>query len=222
MDMQIRTLLLLAALLTVLPSFGQKTSIAVFANGASYRSTSVDRYIPLLGFFEDTVTAKFQSRTGYGFCLDRALSPHVTAELSAQRLRMTALVHVSDTFTRNGTGKLGTISLNNVAAALQWHFAPAGRYDPYLGAGVARIEGGPLNQLGRPQIDPQMGPSNLDDKWTWIAQGGVNLQLTPKSAVMVQAGYLRYSSSYGGPEHATVKHVRLDPVTVALGLRWRV
>lgn len=221
--MRFRILLSFVTLFLVLPSYAQKNAIAVFANGASYRSTSVEVYSPGLPIlYPGTATASFESRTGYGLCLDRQLSPHVTAELALQRLKIDAIFGTKGPGFFDGHGSIGTLSLTDVDAALQWHFAPRSTYDVYVGAGAARIQGSALDKTNRADVEPQRGPARLDDKLTWLGEAGVNLQLTSKASVLLQAKYLRYRSRYGQLEIAAIKQVRLDPVTVALGLRWRV
>jgi outer membrane protein W len=211
-------------ILGALPSFGQDNELGIFSNGAKYRSTPAIVSIPgppqSPGY---GVLATFGSNTGYGISFNHYVMPIASVEFTAQRLSADSKLSLGGpgVFPINDI-PLGTISLTCVDAALQWHPTRRGVLDPYLGAGIAWIEGNNLDKLHQPAIGPQSGRAKLDDKVTWLTEAGANVHLTRHVAVLLQVKYSRYRSRFGYENGDPVTQIRLDPLVGELGLRWRI
>lgn len=212
--MKTRILFILATVLCSVPLFAQN-EISVFLNRASFSSTSFTD--PDIG----ALKVKFDAKAGYGIGIGHAISPSVSADFTAQRLRADAKLEL-------GTGAsslsvpIGDIDLRQYDAALQWHFIQStGRFDPYVGGGIAYLHGGKLNLSGSPEDDIAAVSVHLDNKFTWLADAGINLRVTPSTAVNLSAKYIGYKTGIEADPSDPIQSLKLDPLTINLGLRWR-
>lgn len=213
--MRIRAVLYLVAVLFAVPLFAQSNEIGFFVNGASFQSTSETD--PDLGI---TAKLKFDSKTGYGVNFSHSLSPNTSIEFSAQKLKADAKLELSGAGLSESL-KVGTLDLDQIDMAYQWHFLPRGMVDPYAGGGVAWISGGKLKVDADPANDVEGGTLDLDHKLTWLADAGIDFRVTPNASVMLQAKYTHYSSGVGAELGDSIQKLKLDPITLALGLRWK-
>jgi outer membrane protein W len=195
--------------------FAQSNEIAVFANHTSFHSTTdTDPTIPL------TAKLKFNSKVGYGVSFDHFLSPNLSVQLLAQTLHGNGKLSIrtgGTTFSINA----GTLDVNEYDAALHWYFLPVGAFRPYVGGGVARIQGGKLKIPADLADDVEAQTISLDSKVTWVADAGIDFRVSPKAAVSLTAKYTPYSSGVGAAPDDAIQRLKLDPLTVAAGFRWR-
>jgi outer membrane protein W len=214
--MRLRLLLLsLTVALFALPTFAQ-SELGVFVNSSSMHSTD---------FSDPDIEAKlkFDRKSGYGISYNHYVSPNVSLEISAQKIRGDANLDVTDALggTKVSVG-VGTLDLRQYDAALQWHFAPRGFIDPYIGGGVARI-GGKLkgDDAAIPAGGTDLPVLRLDDKFTWLADAGVDLRVARSVAVTLAAKYTSYTSGVDAAPDDPVQELKLDPLTISLGVRFR-
>jgi outer membrane protein W len=196
--------------------FAQANEIAVFVNRSSFSSTTETD--PALGA---TFKLKFDSRAGYGISVDHFFSPNLSLQLLAQTVRANSKVEVTalgTSFSENA----GTLDLNEYDAALHWYFERRSAFRPYVGAGVARIQGGKI-KIPADLTDSGTAPEtiSLDDKMTWVADAGVDVSISPKASITFTAKYTPYKTSVGADPVDPVQKLKLDPLTLAAGLRWR-
>ena len=211
--MRSRILMLLVSLVLPVSLFAQSNAIAVFANHGTFNSTSASDPTGI------SVEVRFDSRTGYGASYDRFLSPNLSAQFLAQRVRANTRLVVS------GGGNsvsqdVGALDLNEYDAALHWHFG-SGSFKPYAGLGLATIRGAKL------RIPPDATESgnaetfSLDNKVTWVADAGIDFRVTPNASILVSAKYTPYSSGVGAEPGDAIQRLKLDPLTFAAGISWR-
>jgi outer membrane protein W len=170
----------LLVIMLALPLLAQTNEVGVFVNRATFHTTTFSDTVFGIPF---TAKFKFDSRSGYGISYDRFVSPNLSTEFSAQTVNGdTTIVTISPTDTL--VDPAGTLDLRQYDAALQWHFAPRGGIDPYVGAGVAWFQGGKFT------IDADNSSTNAeetiktDNKLTWLATAGVAFRVTPKVSVV--------------------------------------
>lgn len=213
--MRIRVVLSIVAVLLAVPLFAQSNEIGFFVNGGSFQSTTEND--PDLGV---TAKLKFDSKAGYGVNFRHSLSPNTSIDFSAQKLKADAKLDISGAGL-SGSLKLGTLDLDQIDMAYQWHFVPRGMVDPYVGGGVAWMSGGKLKVDDDPANGVEGGSLKLDHKLTWLADAGIDFRVTPNAAIMLQAKYTHYSSGVDAEPGDPVQKLKLDPITLALGLRWK-
>lgn len=193
----------------------QPNAVAVFLNHGTFNSTSATD--PGDGL---TLEIKFDSKTGYGASYDRWLSPNLSAQILAQRIRGNSRIVVSSsagTFSQD----IGTLDLNEFDAALHWHFGSASSaFRPYLGGGVATIQGAKIRMPAALTDSGTDETFNLDNKLTWVADAGVNFRVSPNASIFVSAKYTPYSSGVSA-EPGDLQSLKLDPLTYAAGVQWR-
>ena len=213
--MRIRIPLLLVALVFPVVLFAQSPSneLGVFINRTSFHSTSETD--PDLG-----ITAKFKidSKTGYGLTFDHFFSPNLSLQLAAQSVRGDSKISISGggpTFSVD----TGSIDLTQYDAALHWYFGSSPTIRPYAGLGLGRTHGGTVKvpaELTESGVEERF---KLDDKFGWIADAGVDFRVTPKGSIAVSAKYVPYKTKVDNDP--SVERVKLDPLTISAGFRWR-
>jgi outer membrane protein W len=209
--MRIRLLALSLLALAALPTFAQ-SELGVFVNSSSLRSTD-------LSDADFRAKLKFDSKSGYGISYNHYISPSVSLEFSAQKVRGDANIEISDPV--DVSLGLGSLDLNQYDAALQFHFAPRGFIDPYIGGGIARMQGGKLDLDADPSQGIPAERVDLEDKFTWLADAGIDLRVARSVAVNLSAKYTSYKSSLDADPADAVQELKIDPLTVSLGVRFR-
>jgi len=203
-------------LLLSIPLSAQTNEIGVFANHASLSSTTAsDSSVGL------TARQTYNSRTGFGISFNHYFSQSVSLQLTAQDVKANTRLAVSSGGVTSNFNA-GSIELRQYDAALQWHFIPSGWMNPYVGAGVARI------QNGKMRIPAELTDSgtaaetaSLDSKTTWLADAGVDFRVSRNALITLNARYTRYSTGFGATPDDPVQRLKLDPITIAAGLSLR-
>lgn len=211
--MRSRVLLVLGFLLCTSPLFAQ-SEFTVFLNDARFKTTS----------FTDVdltrVDLKFDGKVGYGIGYNRYITPNVSTDFSAQVLKADAKAAISDPLFGGATFDLGDLDLRQYDAALNYHFAQRGAIDPYAGGGIAYVTG----KLKIP-ADPAEGiPADelkFDNKFTWLADAGINIRVSPKTAVNLSAKYTAYSTDVDAEPGDGIQKLDFNPLSFNLGIRWR-
>lgn len=212
--MRSRILMLLVSLVLPVSLFAQSNAAAVFVNHGTFNSTSVTD--PTDGV---SLEIKFDSKVGYGASYDRFVSPNLSVQFLAQRLRADTNVVVSGGGT-SITQNVGALDLNEYDAALHWHFG-SGSIKPYAGLGLAAIQGAKLRIPADATDSGTAETLKLDNKFTWVADAGVDFRVSPNASIIVTAKYTSYSSGVGTEPGDPLQRLKLDPLTFAAGLQWR-
>jgi len=213
--MRSRVLMLFVALMLPISLLAQSNAVAVFVNHGTFNSTSFTD--PSDGV---SIEIKFDSKIGYGASYDRFLSPNLSAQFLAQRLRADTKVVLSGGGGPSISQNIGTLDLNEFDAALHWHFG-SGKIKPYVGLGVAAIQGAKLRTPAELTDSGTEEELKLDNKFTWVADAGIDFRVGQNASIIVTAKYTPYSSGVGAEPGDPIQRLKLDPVTFAAGVQWR-
>lgn len=206
--------LLLALLAT--PLLAQTSEFGVFVNHTTFsKNTASD---PAIGLTEADV--KFDSKAGWGVSYNRFLSPDTSFELSAQDLKGDARVTITAGGV-TGSESGGSLELRQYDAAYHFYVNPRGRVRAYIGGGVALLRSGKLKVAADPADNIEATTISLKSKTTWLAVAGVDISVTPSVAIALAAKYTRYRADLDTTPDDLFQHLKLDPVSVSAGLRWR-
>jgi outer membrane protein W len=209
-NMRIRIFVYLAALLFAFSLAAQTNHVTFLVNSTTFESTSETD--PDLG----TVKLSFNTKVGYGVAFDHFVSPNLSVQLLAQRLRADTQLDFAGIST-----PAGTLDLNQYDAALHWYFLSQGAVRPYAGGGVARIQGGKLHIPAEVSTSGADETISLDGKTTWVADAGIDIRAGANAAIVVSAKYVPYKTHFGAAPGDPIQEMKLNPVTFAAGFRWR-
>lgn len=170
------------------------------------------------GSFEDLASPQdidFDPETGYGVAANVFFGDRVSVEFAVSRVDLESSV-VSGPFVGPG----GNLEMMPVTAVLQYHFAPQGFIDPYIGAGAAYvlfddIESNGVNNVDRIEFEDDAGLA---------VNAGVSFRLGPRFAINVDGKYVPLESNatavvIGGGE--SEGKVDISPIIVSAGLSLR-
>ncbi|HEU5161552.1 MAG TPA: OmpW family outer membrane protein [Thermoanaerobaculia bacterium] len=193
-----KRILLFTALLTLMitPAFAQSRSVDV-TGWVSFVDPSGSTE------FEDGEVAEFDSEQGFGLGVNVFWSSRVSTEFAAYVVEPDLALRANDP--EFPTGVVGSLEMMPITGTLQFHFNPDGRFDPYIGAGVAyvlfdSIEGESIEDIGFESID-------FDDDYGFLANAGVSIDITPTFAINLDAKYVPVSASAS----AVIDGVPTDP-----------
>lgn len=208
--MKFRNVIVAAALvaLSAIPSFAQSTTdVAVWASYTEFVST---RFVdPIDG---TAVDISFDETVGYGVSLNQYWTNNFSTELGATMWDADATADVEDF----GEFDFGSIELTAIHAVGQWHFSPAGRIDPYVGAGVAYFDADDLELAD--DVEDEETEVPVDSEASWVANAGVNFNFG-RIALAVDAKYAPYEPTVGTDEDEA--DLELNPLSFSAGLRFR-
>lgn len=166
------------------------------------------------------LTFKFDRRTGFGAAVNvfwlSKLSTEFAASWDRPRLDLSAENPEIPAF------GLGSVQIIPVSATLQFHPWPAGRLDPYAGAGGAYAFFGGLRSDDLK--DAGLERIRFQNKAAFVANAGINVRLVRRFALNLDAKYLPLKTSSttvftsGSPESIDLK---IHPLILAAGLSWR-
>jgi outer membrane protein W len=215
--MRIRVSLLLVSLLFPAVLFAQSrpNEWTIFVNRTSFHSTTESD--PVAG-----VMAKFaiDSKSGYGISFDHYIAPNMSIQVLAQSVRGDSKISLTDdTSGTTFTVPTGSIDMKQYDVALHYYFGTSQVIRPYAGLGVLRTQGGKMTipaELTESGVDEKV---SLDDKFSWVADAGVDFRIMQNGSIALSAKYAPYKTSFSSdPSDSKVK---LDPLTFAAGFRWR-
>lgn len=210
--MRIRITVSLSILFFAFSLSAQSNEVGVFFNAPSFKSTSTTD--PDIG----QIKLVFDGKTGYGVSLDHFTSPDTALHVSAQRLSASSRLEVP---TQGFSVGAGTMDLNEFTAALHWYFLSRNMVRPYVGTGVARIQGGKLHIPAELTVSGDEETVSLDSKTTWTADAGIDIHIGANGTVTVSAQYTPYKTHFGAAPDDPVQFMKLNPTTFSGGFRWR-
>lgn len=209
--MRIRISVSLAILLFAFSVAAQTNHVTFLVNRPMI--DSISETDPSIG----TIKLTFNSKVRYGIAFDHFVSPNLSVQLLAQRL------HADVTREASGlSGPAGRLDLNQYDAALHWYFLSQGVVRPYAGGGIARIQGGKLRSPV--EVLPAGATPltiSLDGKTSWVADAGIDIRAGAGAAIVLSAKYVRYKTHFNAAPTNPVQELKLNPVTLAAGFRWR-
>ncbi|MGH9810790.1 MAG: OmpW family outer membrane protein, partial [Terriglobia bacterium] len=139
---------------------------------------------------------------------------------SGQTVRGNAKLSVSASGLNLGeTG--GTLDLKQYDAALHWYVVPSGSFRPYVGAGIAWIGSGKLKIDADPASNDPATTVRLENKTTWLADGGVDFSVSPQVTITLAGKYTHYTAKLNTTPDDLFQNLKLNPLTIAAGIRFK-
>lgn len=192
-----RILLFLAALtLMMTPAFAQERSVDL-TGWISYVDPSGETD------FEDGEVAEFDSEQGFGVGINVFWTNAISTEFAAILAEPDLTLRANDPAVPDVVGSLEMMPLT---ATLQYHFNPNGRFDPYLGGGIAYVLFDDIDSDDLGSID--LDSIDFDDDYGFVANAGLSIDLTETFAINLDAKYVPVSS----PARAVVGGIETDEV----------
>jgi outer membrane protein W len=173
------------------------------------------------GTFDDTtsnpVDVNFDGTLGYGLAANIFWGDRISTELAIVRVETD--VNVRQRAVANGNTQAEMMPITGV---LQFHFAPNGRVDPYIGAGAAYVliddvdAPDELNNLNFESLD-------FDDDVGLALNAGLGVKLTNNFGLTLDAKYVPLESSARAVRTTGNQDVKFDinPVILSAGITLR-
>ena len=163
----------------------------------------------------------YTGKLGYGIGANIFFGNHVSAAFDVVRARpKTTLVSRSGGVSNTTSGT----RMTPLSGVLQWHFAPDGAVDPYVGAGVAYVMFDKADVFGNgivSQID-------VKDKAGLALNAGVSFRISRRLAFTADGKYVPLKATANAvyppgtiPLIPVVLNVKIDPIIVSGGLSLR-
>lgn len=215
----LRSALMVIAGTIAVPAFGQTGVVDVIG-----RATWVDHQGDNGGLLGDAdsgaLTFDFDRRTGFGAAVNVFWLSKFSTEFAASSDRPS--LNLSAENPEIPAFRLGSVQIIPVSATLQFHPWPAGRIDPYAGAGGAYVFFGDLRsddlrEAGLERI-------RFQNKAAFVGNAGLNVRLIRRFALNLDAKYIPLKTSSttlftsGSPESIDLK---INPLILAAGFSWR-
>jgi outer membrane protein len=170
--------------------------------------------------FADDFVGEFDSETGFGVALNYFISDRISAELGVSvvepDLEVTLIEEGSEIFT-------GSSEMVPFTAALQYHFAPAGRFDFYLGAGAAYVVFDDV--ISDELIANDVRAIEFDDELGVLANAGISIGAFGNLTVNVDAKYIdlepEASVAFERGDFVSERAIEFSPLLVSAGIGWR-
>jgi outer membrane protein W len=161
--------------------------------------------------------------TGYALSLTFFIGKGFAAELAAASIETSAKLTAVDDDPRPPSRPLGIVP---ITATLQYHFAPSGVFDPYIGVGAifVRVDD-PTQPVEDPDVEPGLGVIEVEsEEIGYVISGGLNVEMTETIGVILDVKYV----PGGMPTRAVVNipsgastEFDMNPVMVSLGVSYR-
>jgi outer membrane protein W len=204
--MSLRTVVITVALaLLTFPLLAQSNDIGFWINGShATGSTNPDA----------TTHIELVDKIGWGLSVNHAWCDHVSTELAVALTNNNASLRIDGTPVLD----LGQLKQTVVTGVGQWHFARKSAIDPYVGAGAAYVKTKNLNSADLALAG--IGTVKIRNKASWVANAGMNVNLTPRLAVVFDAKYIALQPESSGATGSSQK-LKLDPLVYSAGIRLR-
>ena len=212
-------------------------AIATLLGLAAYPSFAADRVFDLTGMVSwvdpnssGTFNAaspnqpfdiSFNSKMGYGIAANIFWGSHISTEFAASEVRPET--QFRSHAAAPTSGNLGNLKMIPITAVLQWHFAPNGRIDPYIGAGAAYVL---FDNLDNINDVGNLGVRNINfkDDAGLALNAGIGFALSRNFGLVADGKYVPLKSSSDavfatGPNQS--QKVKINPVIFSAGLSLR-
>lgn len=164
---------------------------------------------------------EFDSDMGYGAGVNIFWSNRISTEFTASVI--SPEVNVTPTNSTIPPFLAGELEMLPITGTLQFHLSPNGRFDPYVGAGVAYILFDDLDEEDDLD-DVDVEAIEFEDDYGFLVNAGVDIGLSDMFAINLDAKYVPLESSATavfatGPGEAT--EIELNPLMLQAGVRLR-
>ena len=203
----------LASLLLVPTAFAQSRAFDLTANVVWLDPTGGGTFEDLA----DPADLEFDSEIGYGLAANIFFGGRLSTEFAIARIQPDTTITRRRATGGEGSGNL---QITPVTAVLQFHFAPNGFIDPYVGAGAAYV---------LYEFDVQ-GVSNLDqidfdDDVGLAVNAGVGIRLGDRFGINIDGKYVPLESNATavvvGTNNERSGQFDVSPIIISAGLSLR-
>lgn len=180
----------------------QSSDVAVWVTGSKFDDPSL--------FEEDGIASfDFDEKAGYGVSFNHFWTRAFSTELAYHTFGADLDVAIDDS-PRFNVGEVDASSLTGVA---QWHFRRATRFSPYVGVGVAYVQ-------GEFEGGEEVGESfSFEPDVEGVLNAGANIAITDSLAIGIDVKHLSWAPKAEDDEEA--ERLDVSPLLVSAGLRYR-
>lgn len=204
----------LASLLLVSNASAQR-SFDLTANAVWYDPTGGGTFEDLA----DPAELDIEADLGYGLAANIFFGDRISAEFAVARVE--SETEVTRRRAVAGSGPGGTLTFQPVTAVLQFHFAPNGFIDPYVGAGAAYV----LYDFSESQGVHNLDEIDLKDDVGLAINAGLGIRLGQRFAINIDGKYVPIESDATavviGSNNVRSGQVEVSPIIISAGLSLR-
>ncbi len=164
----------------------------------------------------DPATIDFDPSVGYGASANIFFSDRFSVELAISRVKTDTTIR-----RRAVSSPGGELEMMPVTAVVQWHFAPNGFIDPYIGAGAAYVLFDDVKDNGLSGLDQ----IDLKDDAGLAVNAGLGFKLGNRFGIVLDGKYVPLESNAKavvlGTGETSEGKVDISPIIVSAGLSLR-
>lgn len=160
----------------------------------------------------------FNGKLGYGAGVNVFFANNVSAAFDVVQVRPETTIRPRAA--TGGSFAASGIRITPLTGVLQWHFAPHGFVDPYVGAGAAYVLLDNVNGFGNLNVSS----INFKDDVGLALNAGLALRISPRIALTADGKYVPLKSSATAVYVSganTESRVKINPVIFSGGLTFR-
>lgn len=203
------------ATLLLVPSAAAQRSFDLGANVVWFDPTGGGTFEDLA----DPAELDIEADVGYGLSANIFFGDRISAEFAVARIE--SETNVTRRRAVAGSGPGGTLTFQPVTAVLQFHFAPNGFIDPYVGAGAAYV----LYDFSESQGVHNLDQIDLDDDVGLAVNAGIGIRLGQRFGINLDAKYVPIESAATAVVVDTNQQrsgqVDVSPIIISAGLQLR-
>ena len=186
-----------------------QTEIGIALNSAEFEAVTLTDE-------EESVTIDFDESVGFGVSFNHYWTDAFSTEFAAHGFGGDMTIDAEDL----PVFKAGEIHAAAITGMGQFHFNRAGRFSPYLGAGIAVVGGEfePNDEFEDPS-EPDSDGFELETETTWTAGVGADLRLTERLILNLDVRYIRWDARAEDDEES--ESLEIDPMLVSAGIKFR-
>jgi outer membrane protein len=200
------------ALVLSLPAFAQRRFLDLSANAVWVDPSNSGSFEDLA----DPATIDFDGSVGYGAAANVFFSDRVSIEFAISRVD-------SDTTVRRRavTTPGGSLQMMPVTVVMQFHFAPNGFIDPYIGAGAAYVLFDDVEDNGVSGLES----IDFEDDAGLAINAGLGIRLGERFGLVIDGKYVPLESNAKavvlGTGQTSEGKVDISPIILSAGLSLR-
>ena len=204
----------LASLLLVPSAFAQSRSFDLTANYVWLDPTGGGTFEDLA----DPAELDIDADGGYGLAANIFFGERLSAEFAVARIEPETNVRRRSV---GATAPGGNLQITPVTAVLQFHLAPNGFLDPYIGAGAAYM----IYDFSESQGVHNLDQIDFGDDVGLAVNAGLGIRITPRFAINIDGKYIPIESSATavvvGSNQERVGEFDVSPIIISAGLSLR-
>jgi outer membrane protein len=174
------------------------------------------------GTFEDLTDPAdldIDAEAGFGIAANVFFGRRLSAEFAVARIEPET--RITRTRAIGGSGPGGNLQITPLTAVLQFHFAPNGFIDPYVGAGAAYV----LYDFSESQGVHNLRQIDLQDDIGLALNAGIGVRLGPRFGLTLDGKYVPIESDATavvvGTNQQRTGQFDVSPIIISAGLSLR-